>query len=232
VATYAEGCRPPADVEPAGFATRSQVRRPPASAHLWLFAAIAPMLASEVVRLGLTDPLTWIACDYAGRLIALAVLAAVPAARGVAFSRQQISIAWWEVALWIIGLVAFDRIVDHAVAGYVSAMVPSTRIGQFPPVHGWLFAVDISFGLALVAYSEEVIFRRCSREVLTGLVGDKAAMVIISAVLFASYHWWTGVGNIIAAMLFGLLAMLFYRRAGALLPVVLAHYLCDVANFS
>jgi uncharacterized protein len=232
VATYAEGCRPPAEIEPAGFTTRRHVRLPPASASLWFLAAIAPMLASEIVRLRLTDPLSWIACDYAGRVVALAVLVAVPAARGVAFSRKQIGVAGWEVTLWIVGLVAFDRIVDHAVISYVSATFPGTRIGQFPPLHGWLFAVDISFGLALVAYSEEVIFRRCGRAVLTGFVGDKAAMVILSAVLFAGYHWWTGLGNMVAAMLFGLLAMLFYRRAGALLPVVLSHYLCDVLNFS
>jgi uncharacterized protein len=204
----------------------------PSAAPLWFLAAIAPMLASEIVRLSQADPLTWIAWDYAGRIAALAVLAASPAARRAAFSRQQVGISWWEVAVWIIGLVAFDRIVDHAVFATVDAMIPGTRLGQFPSGSGWLFAVDISFGLALVAWCEEVIFRRCAREVLSGLVGDGPAMVIISALLFASWHWWTGIGNIAATMLFGVMAMLCYRRAGSLSPVVLAHYLCDVANFS
>jgi len=202
------------------------------SAPLWFLAAIAPMLASEIVRLSQADPLSWIAWDYAGRIAALAVLAASPAVRRVAFSRQPSRIAWWETALWIIGLVAFDRIVDHAVFQTLDAMIPGTRLGQFPPCRGWLFAVDISLGLALVACCEEVIFRRFAREVLSRLVGDGWAMVIVSALLFASWHWWTGIGNIAATFLFGVLAMLCYRRAGTLSPVVLAHYLCDVANFS
>jgi CAAX protease family protein len=198
----------------------------------WLLAAIVPMLISEVVRLRQADPLAWIACDYAGRIVALGVLLAIPVARKVAFTPEPIRAPWWEVALWIVALVAFDRIVDHAVSDVVNAMYPGTRLGNYPSPRGWLFAVDISVGLALVAYSEEVIFRRCARTALTGLIGDGWAMVVVTAALFAAYHWWSGVGNIAATMLFGIVAMLCYRRLGALSPVVLAHYLCDAANFS
>lgn len=90
------------------------------------------------------------------------------------------------------------------------------------------FVVDVTFGLALVAYREGLIFRRCGRQVFAAAFGDGWAMIGLTAVLFAAYHWWTGAGNIITALLFGVLAMLFYRRAGALAPVILAHYLCDV----
>ncbi|HEV3396895.1 MAG TPA: CPBP family intramembrane glutamic endopeptidase [Xanthobacteraceae bacterium] len=195
---------------------------------LWFPVALAPMVVSEIVRLAQTDPLAWIACDYGGRIAALAVLAAVPAARRLAFAREKIRIAWWEAALWITLTVAFDRMIGRAAGGYLDALVPGTSIGHYPSPHGALFVIDISFGLALVAYSEEVIFRRCARRVLTAIVGDGWAMVIITAALFASYHWWTGAGNIVAAMSFGVLAMLFYRRAGALSPLILSHYLCDV----
>jgi len=232
VPTYAEQYQSPSDIEPAGFAIRNHVRRQSASVPLWFVAAIAPMLVSEIVRLSQTDPFTWIAYDYAGRIIALTVLAAVPAARSVAFVHQEIRIPWWEVAFWIIGLVAFDSVVDHGISDHINALFPGTQLGQYPSAHGWLFVIDTFLGLALVAYSEEVIFRRCAFEVLNGLVGDKSAMVVITAALFTSYHWWTGAGNIVATMLFGVVAMLLYRRAGALLPVVLAHYLCDVFNFS
>ena len=50
--------------------------------------------------------------------------------------------------------------------------------------------------------------------------------------LFAGYHWWTGIGNIISAFLFGIVAVLFYARVGNLWPVVLTHYLCDLAGFA
>ena len=102
-ATHLQRCQPPADMEPAGLAMRNQVRLQSSCAPLWFLAAIAPMLASEIVRLSQTDPLTWIACDYVGRIVALAALAAVPAARAVAFPRKRIGIAWWQVALCIRG---------------------------------------------------------------------------------------------------------------------------------
>ena len=114
------------------------------------------------------------------------------------------------------------------VSNYVNGVIPGAVIGHYPAPHGGLFFLDVSFGLALVAYSEELIFRRCGRHVFAAILGEGWAMVVATAVLFAAYHWWTGIGNIVTALLFGLLAMLFYRRAGALAPIVAAHYLCDV----
>jgi membrane protease YdiL (CAAX protease family) len=216
----------------APIGSAASLRVEPRSVPWWLLAAVAPMLMSEIVRLRLLDPLAWIACDYVGRIIALSVLVVVPAARRIAFAGEPMRRWWWEVALWVIGLVAFDRIVDHAVSDAVNTIYPGTRLGEYPSPRGLLFAVDISIGLALVAYSEEVIFRRCARVALAKFIGDGWAIVLVTAALFAAYHWWSGVGNIAATMLFGVAAMLCYRRLGVLSPVVLAHYLCDAANFS
>jgi membrane protease YdiL (CAAX protease family) len=199
---------------------------------VWFAAAIASMVGMAIARLTQTAPTSWIACDYAGRVGALALLAAIPAARTVAFAREQRRIGLLETVMWVLGTLAFDRIIDHALADWIDLALPSTRIGRVPHPEGWLHLFDTSLGLLLVAYSEEVIFRRCSRAVLRNSLGDGLAMVITTSVLFAAYHWWTGIGNILATMSYGVLAMLFDRRAGALLPVVVSHYLCDVANFS
>ena len=55
---------------------------------------------------------------------------------------------------------------------------------------------------------------------------------MISSLLIGAYHSWTGIGNIIEAVLIGPLLMLFYRRSAALWPVVLAHYLTNIADFA
>ena len=57
-------------------------------------------------------------------------------------------------------------------------------------------------------------------------------IVLLTSLLFGAYHWWSGVGNILAASLMGVLFMLFYLRSGSLWPVVLSHYLADVADFA
>jgi uncharacterized protein len=95
-----------------------------------------------------------------------------------------------------------------------------------------LHVLDIVLGIALVAYSEEVVFRRCARSLFQKYFSDGLTLVLVTSVLFGSYHWWTGVGNITEAMLIGILLMLFYQRSMALWPVVLAHYLTDVIDFA
>jgi membrane protease YdiL (CAAX protease family) len=188
------------------------------------------MVASQLVRLHQADPATWIALDYAGRLGMLTVLATIPAARAVAFRREPLAIAWWEAMLWIVGLVMIDRMIGGARQS-IDAVFPDTRFGHYPATRGWLYVVDLVIGLALVAFSEEVLFRRSARAAFCRSLGDGLVMVIATSLLFAAYHWWSGIGNICEALVFGIAAILFYRRAGSLWPVVLAHYLADVANF-
>jgi membrane protease YdiL (CAAX protease family) len=55
---------------------------------------------------------------------------------------------------------------------------------------------------------------------------------VVTSILFGAYHWWTGIGNIIEAVLIGILLMLFYRRSAALWPVVLGHYVTDIVDFA
>jgi hypothetical protein len=113
----------------------------------------------------------------------------------------------------------------------LNTALPATVLGGYPESHGWLHTVDVVFGLALVAYSEEIVFRRCARHVLQIYLNDGYVLVVITSILFGAYHWWTGIGNIVEAVLIGVLLMLFYRRSAALWPVVLAHYLTDIVDF-
>jgi CAAX protease family protein len=194
----------------------------------WFLLALAPAVASQVVRMGQTDPLAWLAWDYAGRLGTLIVLAVLPAARIVAFAREERRVSWLELAIWVACLLAFELIIGRSITSVIDAAIPETRLtaGSSPPE--WLYAVDVTFGVALVAYQEEVVFRRCARAVLSKGLSGRTAMVIASALLFGSYHWSRGLGTIVSAILFGVVAMTFYLRAGVLWPLVLVHYVTDV----
>ena len=88
------------------------------------------------------------------------------------------------------------------------------------------------FGLGLVALNEEIVFRRCARHLLQSYLDDGYALVLATSFLFGAYHWWTGFGNIGAAVVIGGLLMMLYRRSGALWPAVLGHYLSDIVNFA
>ena len=190
--------------------------------------ALVPAVASQIVRMGQADPVAWAACDYAGRLGTLAVLAAVPAARNVAFARETREVGWSELAIWVASLLAFELIISRSIARIIDEAIPGTQLTRASSFPYWLHAVDVTFGIALVAWQEEVLFRRCARAVLSTKLGDGIMMVTASALLFGSYHWSMGLGTIITAALFGIVAMCFYRRAGVLWPLVLVHYVTDV----
>jgi membrane protease YdiL (CAAX protease family) len=202
------------------------------AAPLWFVAALFAMVASQILRLQQTDPATWIFWDYAGRLGALAVLIAIPSARNVAFNRQSLRMRHWEAVLWIAGLVLVDHYLGSWVRQTANTALPTAVLGLYPAPQGGLLIVDNVFGLALVAYSEEMVFRRCARHVFKTYLGDGYALVAVTSLVFGAYHWWTGVGNIIEAVIMGVLLMLFYQRSAALWPVVLAHYLIDVVDFA
>jgi uncharacterized protein len=199
---------------------------------VWFVAALIAMLASQIVRLQQHEPGLWIFWDYIGRLAGLAILALVPAARAVAFRRDQVRIVMWKVALWIVGVVVADHYLGGWVRRTIDAALPATALGFYPQLSGWLYFVDLVFGLALVAYSEEILFRRCARHVFQLYLDDSRVMVFATSLLFGAYHWWTGVGNIVQATLAGILLMLFLQRSGALWPIVLCHYLADVIDFA
>jgi uncharacterized protein len=121
------------------------------------------VLACAALVRGPPSAAAWISWDYAGRLGGLAVLGAVPSARDVAFWRERFRITWRETAIWIVGIV----LVDHYLCGWIrwtiNSALRATVLGAYPRPRGWLYVFDIVFGIALVAYSEEILFRRCAR---------------------------------------------------------------------
>src|ERR1700721_2647252 len=144
---------------------------------VWFVAALIAMLASQIVRLQQHEPGLWIFWDYIGRLAGLAILALVPAARAVAFRRDQVRIVMWKVALWIVGVVVADHYLGGLVRRTIDAALPATALGFYPQLSGWLYFVDLVFGLTLVAYSEEILFRRCARHVFQLYLADSRVMV-------------------------------------------------------
>lgn len=196
---------------------------------MWFAAAFIPMVASQLLRLGQQQPLAWVLCDYGGRLAALGLLAALPQARAIAFRRESLKAPLWLALACIAGLVAFFPLLNDPLGDWLEKLLPQTALGHYPTLHRALKLIDLSFGLLLVAYHEEVLFRRCALPIIGEDGGWRTD--VKSAVLFAVYHWWTGVPNMVEAGLFGLLAMPAYRRLGTLWPLVAAHYLADLSAF-
>ena len=140
--------------------------------------------------------------------------------------------ALWKVALWIAGIVVADHYLGGWARRTINTALPASVLGVYPQPSGWLHLLDVVFGLVLVAYNEEIVFRRCARHLFQFSLGDGYLLLFVTSLLFGAYHWWTGVGGIVEAAMMGVLLMLFFRRSGALWPVVLGHYLTDIVDFA
>ena len=197
----------------------------------WFIAALLPMFISQILRLQHHEAVGWISWDYAGRICGLAVLALIPAARAIAFRREVRRLPLWKIGLWVVGVL----VVCIALIGLerpINAALPMTVLGHYPRSYGWLHLVDVTFGLALVAFSEEIMFRRLARDMLRPWLGDRALMVLATSAMFGAYHWWAGLGAVISTAICGVAFMVLYRRSGALWPSIVAHYLVDLYFFA
>ncbi|MBR1124438.1 CPBP family intramembrane metalloprotease [Bradyrhizobium lablabi] len=202
-----------------------------APAIWWLAVAFIPLFGSQVIRLHQDYATSWLAWDYAGRIVTLAVLAAIPAARSVAFRREQCRISLLEIGAWIAGILLLYRLCQWPQR-LINAAFPATVVGGYPHLAGWLYVSDLVFGMALVAVSEEIVFRRLLWSASKPYAGDGTSAVLITSLIFGVYHWWAGVGNVLLAATIGIPLMVMYRRSGALWPVILAHYLVDAIAFA
>jgi membrane protease YdiL (CAAX protease family) len=192
----------------------------------WTIAAIGLNVIIQIIRLQQTDSAAWLFWDYTGRLAVLAMLAANPVVRATVYRRERLKISLAIVINW--GLLLIPILFATHVAGQLyAAYLPALRLGGYPRPDGCLLIFDLTFGVALIALHEEIVFRRAMRQAL-GAIGDGRKMAFISAILFGIFHWWTGIPNMILAGVFGYVAMRIYGRSGALWPLVIIHYFADL----
>jgi membrane protease YdiL (CAAX protease family) len=91
------------------------------------------------------------------------------------------------------------------------------------------FYFDLIVGLALVALSEELVFRY---QFVRSFPNRVAAQYLLSTFAFALIHVPQGVTGVVVAGLAGLLLMGLYRATGALAAPIVAHYLIDLILFA
>ncbi|HWA48770.1 MAG TPA: CPBP family intramembrane glutamic endopeptidase [Dongiaceae bacterium] len=191
------------------------------------FAILAMSVCFQLWRMSQADAAAWLSVDYLMRATALIALAVARPTRHLAFKTRPLQIGKAELAAWFLGAATLAALYGYEPPWHVvEAWSPDIRLDFPPRTRGVLHFIDLTFGLALVAIHEEIFFRRVARAVLRPL-GDGVAMIAISSVIFGLFHWWTGLPNIVLATVTGAFLMLLYRRAGALWPAVLAHYLID-----
>jgi len=120
-------------------------------------------------------------------------------------------------------------LVEKGLFGPLSNLVSNERLFVFPPYPSTsLKIIDLTFGLLLVALSEEFIFRICLIEWLESFSLGRISVTVISCFIFATIHWGHGSVNVVLVFVWALLPAYYYQKKKDIFPCVLAHY---VTNF-
>ena len=76
------------------------------------------------------------------------------------------------------------------------------------------------------------MFRAAVRQVLARLLSGEAAIVLVSAALFAAIHWGNGIGVMVLAFFAGIVLMALYRWSGSVVPPIVAHFCVNLWDFA
>lgn len=192
----------------------------------------APFALNDFANIYVEDFALWLAIDYF--LVKGFVIAAAWAMlrRGV-FSWADLGfvrLAPRPFAAWTLVMSAAGLILDQYAYGLLE-WLPTWKLGGYPGEPGtWLYTFDLWFGLALVALTEEYVFRGLAWNALRPRLGVVAAYAAAS-LLFGMIHWSLGLPAIIVTALIGAVFMACVHRTGSILPTLAAHFVVNLVYF-
>jgi len=148
--------------------------------------------------------------------------------------------SWWAVTgytlLMIVAYFAMLYVVRELAVAYPAAFagVPSQiNYGTIAAGLGpWKMAAVLYFALT-ASLVEEYLYRGfMGRYFLERPVPRPAIYVLVSSILFATFHWHVGLATVLLALGMGVVAALIVSRTRTLAPVLIAHFVVDVISFA
>lgn len=193
-----------------------------------------PFLLNDFGNIFVHHVTWWIVQDYAWRALVLGLLWWAVRRGGVPAEPLR-----WRMpnaltfAAWLLFTTAAGVWLIDGPGRRLLELWPETRFGMVPlilsPGLRWF---DLTFGLVLVAVSEEFVFRGVLLPQLSRRLRSEWAGLLISSALFGLVHWSTGAGAVLQTGIAGLLLGLCTLRTRTLYPAVIAHYVINFVTFS
>ena len=132
--------------------------------------------------------------------------------------------------LWPLLLTVSGILIDQVGWRFLEEILPHTELASMPKIkNSFMNIFDLTFGVALVALSEEAVFRGYFFSALHHRLSPRA-LVGLSAVLFGMIHWSQGLHAVVSTALWGILPMVCMVRTGSIIPGLIAHYSTDVVS--
>jgi membrane protease YdiL (CAAX protease family) len=200
----------------------------PRLAWLAIALAIGPFIIKRIVLLGSFDYPCWLAIDYGARFISLI---GVVLGFKSGLIRSLESRSGWLGSVLVFLAVLFAALAEQTIVYPVlRAHLDYFRLASIPQITSIAVrTVDLTFGLLLVASSEELVFRR----LLFSAFRSKKALhvIVLSALVFALIHLTSGISDLINAFVLGVLLGIAFWYTRRISVCLVAHYLVDLKVF-
>ncbi|WP_419786215.1 CPBP family intramembrane glutamic endopeptidase [Pseudodesulfovibrio sp.] len=192
------------------------------------FLAYLPYYTNDLANLWVTDYVAWVWLDYVQRSLAVAVV--LVAIKTGYLDRTKVglksvglrSFLVWTVITATVAM-AYLWLSEFVLAPYF----PKGAIASIPfDPDSPLFLFDLTFGLVLVGFSEELVCRGVALHVLRKRFSLPVAC-LLSAVLFSLMHWSLSVHTLVDAFVYGLILVPAVVVTGTIWPSVVVHFLVN-----
>jgi membrane protease YdiL (CAAX protease family) len=199
----------------------------------WLAVAVAivPFFLKRALLLGQHDYIFWLTADYSARIISL--IGVAMARRSGLFTPAHSSAGILTSALIFVALLAAEFYVHAFVYPMLRAHLNYFELWHFPSIPNPLVQnFDLTFGLLLVAVSEESVFRALLFSLFERWRLKPLSVIVLSSAAFALIHLTSGTAETLDAFLHGLLLGAAYWSSRRLIVCIASHYLFDLYIFS
>ena len=188
-------------------------------------------LLNDLLFLKTTGYGAWLLIDYGSRLLALGIVLALVRRKTSRTDEFGLTgIPFRSGLRWLLLLTAAGLLIDQAGSRLLEQLLPGTQLASMPKITNAAVNIfDLTFGLALVALSEEAIFRGYFYSALHDRLSFRS-LVALSAVLFGMIHWSQGLPAILSTALWGILPMVSMDRTRSIIPAVIAHYITNLVS--
>jgi len=201
---------------------------------VYLIILSAIFLLNDFVFINIKSSILWFLVDYIFRIIVIGVLILMIKKErlkieDLGFIRIKID----KLVIWIISLSILSILLNNTLWRILYKILPKTQQMFFPSYDNNLIKVfDLSIGIMLVAFTEEIVFRSCYLLILKDKIKSNILIIIISCIVFGMIHWSLGLHAIVAAAIWGIMPMVSLIATNSIWPAIVAHYLTDFVAFS
>jgi hypothetical protein len=198
-----------------------------------LILAYLPYYLNDFMNIYVTDYATWVCLDYLQRFLVLAILFA-------AFRRGLVTgpdlglvklpikrfLAW--TAVTAAAAMAYLWLSEFVLAPYF----PKGSLGSVPfDTDSPLFLFDLTAGLVLVGFSEEIVCRGLTLSTLRSKL-SVPALYAASALLFSLMHWSLSTHTLVDAFVYGLIFVPATLATGSIWPTTVVHFLVNFVLYT